>query len=71
MVFNISIKFSISNGNRYITDGNDIRPHTEQIYNKRTSTDLSLVTAQSTVHEPTEDGPKKGPKHVGANFKCF
>jgi hypothetical protein len=26
-------------------DGNDIRPHTAQIYNKRTSTDLSLVTA--------------------------
>jgi len=31
--------------NRYITDGNDIRPHTAQIYNERTSTDLNLVTA--------------------------
>jgi len=29
-----------------------------QIYNERTSTDLSLVTAYSTVHEPTEDGLK-------------
>ena len=27
------------------TDGNDIRPHTAQIYNERTSTDLNLVTA--------------------------
>ena len=27
------------------TDGNDIRPHTAQIYNERTSTDLSLLTA--------------------------
>ena len=26
-------------------DGNDIRPHTAQIYNERTSTDLNLVTA--------------------------
>jgi len=25
----------------------------------------------STVHEPPEDGLKNGPKHVGANFKCF
>jgi hypothetical protein len=27
------------------TDGNDIRQHTAQIYNERTSTDLNLVTA--------------------------
>ena len=27
------------------TEGNDIRPHTAQIYNERTSTDLNLVTA--------------------------
>ena len=47
------------------------RPHTAQIYNKRTSTDLNLVTASSTVHEPAEDGLKNGPKYVGANFKCF
>jgi hypothetical protein len=45
MVFNILSKFSTSNGNCYITDGNDIRPHTAQIYNERTSTDLNLVTA--------------------------
>ena len=53
------------------TDGNDIRPHTAQIYNEVTSTDLNLVTASSTVHEPAEDGLKNGPKYVGANFKCF
>ena len=27
------------------TDGNDIRPHTAQIYDERTLTDLNLVTA--------------------------
>jgi hypothetical protein len=27
------------------TDGNDIRPHTAQVYNERTSTYLNLVTA--------------------------
>jgi hypothetical protein len=27
------------------TDGNNIRPHTAQIYNERTSTDLNLVNA--------------------------
>jgi len=38
----------------------------------RTSTDrLNLVTAYSVVYEPPEDGIKNGPKHVGANFKCF
>jgi hypothetical protein len=29
-----------------------------QVYNERTSTDLNLVTAYSTVHEPPEDGLK-------------
>ena len=40
---------------------------------------LNLVTAQSTAHEPPEDGRKYGPKHVAATslkccenaFKCF
>jgi hypothetical protein len=45
MVFNILSKFNIPNGNRFITDGNDIRPQTAQIYNEPTSTDLTLVTA--------------------------
>jgi len=27
------------------TDGNDIRPHTTQIYKERTSTNLNLATA--------------------------
>jgi hypothetical protein len=44
------------------TDGNDVRPHTAQTRNERTSTEFNLVTA----HEPPEDGRKYGPKHVGA-----
>jgi len=56
---------------RYITDGNDIRLHTAQIYNERTSTDISLVTAKTTVHKPAEDRLKKVPKPAGANYKCF
>jgi hypothetical protein len=39
----------------------------------------NLVTAQSTAHEPPEDGRTDGPKHAGATspkcfkhaFKCF
>jgi len=38
------MKFNISNGNRYITDYNDIWPQTAQFYNEHISTDLSLVT---------------------------
>jgi len=54
------------------TDGNDIQPHTAQTHNERTSTEFSLVTAQSTAHEPPEDGRKYGPKHVAATLlKCF
>jgi hypothetical protein len=50
---------------------NDIRPHTLQEHNERTSTKFNLVTAQSTAHEPPEDGRKYGPKHVGASFLKF
>jgi len=54
------------------TDGNDIRPHTAQTHNGRTSTESNVVTAQSTAHEPSEDGHTYGPKHVGATLlKCF
>ena len=35
------------------------------------STDTILVSWQSTVYELPEDGLNKGPKHVGASFKCF
>jgi len=52
----------------HTTDDNDIRPHTIQEHNKRTSTEFNLVTAQSTAHEPPEDGRKCGPKYVGASF---
>ena len=51
-----------------LTDDNDIRPHTMQEHNERTSMEFNLVTAQSTAHEPPEDGRKYGPKHVGASF---
>ena len=47
MVFNILSKFNISNGNRYITDGNDILQYTAQIYNERTSTDLNTLRTRS------------------------
>ena len=50
------------------TDGNDIRPHTAQTHNGRTSTESNVVTAQSTAHEHPEDGRKYGPKHVGATL---
>ena len=57
--------------NTHTTDDNDIRPHTLQEHNKRTSTEFNLVTAQSTAHKPPEDGHIYGPKHVGASFlKC-
>jgi hypothetical protein len=56
----------------HTTDDNDIRPHTVQEHNKHTSTEINLVTAQSTAHEPPEDGRIYGPKHVRASFlKCF
>ena len=38
------------------TDDNDIRPHTVQEHNEPTSTEFNLVTAQSTAHEPPENG---------------
>jgi len=52
----------------HTTADNDIRPHTVQEHNERISTELNLVMAQSTAHEPPEDGRKYGPKHVGASF---
>ena len=41
---------------RMQTDGNDIRRHTAQTHDERTSTESNLVTAQSIAHEPPEDG---------------
>jgi len=38
------------------TDDNDIRPRTVQEHNERTSMEFNLVMAQSTAHEPPEDG---------------
>jgi len=53
------------------TEWDDIWPQTAQFYNERISTDPILVTWQSTVYEPPEDGFIKRPKHVGASVKCF
>jgi len=52
-------------------DCNDIWLQTAQFYNEHISTYLSLVTWQSTVHEPPEMVLKMGPKHVGASVKYF
>jgi hypothetical protein len=54
------------------TEQNDIRPQRAHFYNECISIDPILVTWQSTVYEPPEDGfEKKRPKHVGASVKCF
>jgi hypothetical protein len=52
----------------YIRPYDRIRPHTIQEHNERTSTEFNVLTAESTAHEPPEDGRKCGPKHVGASF---
>jgi len=42
------------------------------LLHERTSTESNLVIAQSTSHEPPEDGRKYGRKHVGVtSLKCF
>jgi hypothetical protein len=68
--------YQISSGQEFQTHiqtgGNDIRPHIAQTHNELTSTESNLVTAQSTAHEPSENGRTDGPKHVGATLpKCF
>jgi hypothetical protein len=45
---------------RHTTDDYNIRPHTVQEHNERTSTEFNLVTAYSTAHEPPEDCRKYG-----------
>jgi hypothetical protein len=50
------------------TDCNEIRPQTAQFYNERISTDLNLVTWQSTVHEPPGDGLKNGTETCRGKF---
>jgi len=53
-------------------DCNDIRPQTAQFYNERISTDLNLVTSQSTAHGPLKDGLKNGTETCrGKFFKCI
>ena len=50
------------------TDCNDIWPQTAQFHSERISTDLNLVTWQSTVHEPPEDGLKNGTETCRVKF---
>jgi hypothetical protein len=45
------------------------KPHT--FITNVVSTDNILESWQSTVYERPEDGPNKGPKHVGESVKCF
>jgi hypothetical protein len=55
-----------------LSNSNNIWPHTAQTHNEHTSTESNLVIAQSTAHEPPEDGRTYEPKHVGAtSLKCF
>jgi hypothetical protein len=61
-------KISLSKEHHKQTDCNDIWPQTAQFHNQRISTDLNLVTWQSIVQEPPEDGLKMGPKNVGTSF---
>ena len=42
----------------HTTDDNYVWPHAVQEHNERTSTEFNLVTAQSTAHEPPDDGRK-------------
>ena len=63
--------YSVRNTRNTQTERNDIRPQTAQFYNEPISTDPILVTWQSTVYVPPEDGFKKRPKHVGESVKCF
>jgi len=65
-VVNISIKFSISN-ETFISQNDMTYSHKPHNF----ITDPILVTWQSTVYEPPEDGFKKRLKHVGASVKCF
>jgi len=50
------------------TDCNHIRLQTAQFYNERMSTDLNLVTCESTVHGPPEDGFKNGTETCRGKF---
>ena len=53
------------------TDCNDIRPQTAQFYNERILTNLNLVTWQSTVHGPPEDGLKNGTDTCRGKLSVF
>jgi len=45
-----------------------LRSQTAQFYYEHISTDLNLVTWQSTVHEPPEDGLKNGTETCRGKF---
>ena len=61
-----------STSHTHKTDDKHIQPHTAQTINESKSAETNLVTAQSTVYEPPEDGRMSGPKHVGVtSLKVF
>jgi hypothetical protein len=53
------------------TDCNDIRPQIAQFHSEHIRTDLNLVTWQSTVHEPPEDGLKNATETYRGKFLSF
>ena len=65
------VSLSKEHQTRKQTDCNDIRPQTAQFYNERISTDLNLVTWQSIVHDPHEDGLKNGTETCRGKFLSF
>ena len=68
---NISIKFNISNETFILQNEMTYGHKTHNFVTNVISTDTILVTWQSTVYEPPEEGFKKRPKHVGVSVKCF
>jgi hypothetical protein len=49
-------------------DCNDIGPQNKKFYKERILTDLSLLTWQSTVHGPPENGLKNGNETCRGTF---
>jgi hypothetical protein len=64
MTFHDKVSLSKEHQTQRQVEWNDIWPQTTQFYNERISTDPILVTWQSTVYEPPEDGFKKRDRNM-------
>jgi len=62
------VSFSKEHPTHTQVDCNDMRPQTAQFHNERISTDLNLVTWQSTVHQPPDNGLKYGTEICKSKF---